>query len=191
MRAVAGRRGLRPHRCGRRLTGSGGSPAHSPRLSVSTPAFFRPSSPDDGIEPIATSTWDSAMDRPSSHSTTTPSSSTRARLARAPFASDTPVARKSASSAAATSGSLFGSTCCRETIKVTCEPSDRNMCTNSTPVTPEPTTMRCSGISGGGYACRVRRMCLPSISAHSGIGGAIRSRRGSRRQKGSPLLHRR
>ncbi len=33
---------------------------------------------------------------------------------------------------------------------VTFEPSDENMCTNSTPVTPEPITTRCSGSSGGG-----------------------------------------
>ncbi len=54
------------------------------------------------------------------------------------------------SSTAATSGSLVGSTCWRDTISDTCEPSALNMCVNSTPVTPEPITTRCSGISGGG-----------------------------------------
>ena len=57
---------------------------------------------------------------------------------------------KSSSRAAATSGSFDGSTCWRLTMRVTSQPNDRNMWTNSTPVTPEPTTTRCSGISGGG-----------------------------------------
>ena len=62
----------------------------------------------------------------------------------------TPVRRKSSSKAAATSGSLPGSTCWRLMMRVTREPKDRNMWTNSTPVTPEPMTTRCSGSSGGG-----------------------------------------
>ena len=53
----------------------------------------------------------------------------------------------------------------------TCEPSALNMCVNSTPVTPEPITTRCSGISGGGYAWRVVRMRSPSIVAQSGTRG--------------------
>ena len=70
--------------------------------------------------------------------------------ARAPFSSDTPRRRKSSSSAAATSASLLGSTCWRLTSSVTFDPSVENMCTNSTPVTPEPMTTRCSGSIGGG-----------------------------------------
>ena len=65
----------------------------------------------------------------------------------------------------------MGSTCWRETISDTCEPSALNMCVNSTPVTPEPITTRCSGISGGGYAWRVVRMRSPSIVAQSGTRG--------------------
>ena len=37
-----------------------------------------------------------------------------------------------------------------ELLNVTFDPRELNMCTNSTPVTPDPTTVRCSGISGGG-----------------------------------------
>ena len=59
-------------------------------------------------------------------------------------------ARKSSSRAAATSASFWGSTCWRLTIRVTSQPNDENMWTNSTPVTPEPITIRCSGSSGGG-----------------------------------------
>ena len=92
-------------------------------------------------------------------------------IARAPFSSFTPRRRNSSSSTAATSGSLYGSTCWRDTISVTCEPSALNMCVNSTPVTPEPITTRCSGISGGGYAWRVVRMRSPSIAAQSGTRG--------------------
>ena len=62
----------------------------------------------------------------------------------------TPRRRKSSSRAAATSGSFCGRTCWRLTISVTWQPNDENMWTNSTPVTPEPTTIRCSGSSGGG-----------------------------------------
>ncbi len=57
---------------------------------------------------------------------------------------------KLCSSTAATSGSLPGSTWLRLTISDTSDPNDRNMCTNSTPVTPEPTTTRWRGSSGGG-----------------------------------------
>ena len=45
------------------------------------------------------------------------------------------------------------------------------MCVNSTPVTPEPITQRCSGISFGGYASRVVRMRSPSTGAQSGTRG--------------------
>ena len=45
------------------------------------------------------------------------------------------------------------------------------MWVNSTPVTPEPTTTMCSGISGGGYAWRVVRTRSPSTGAKSGTRG--------------------
>ena len=70
--------------------------------------------------------------------------------ARAPLNSRTPRDKKSSSSAAATSGSFCGSTCWRLTMNVTSQPKAENMCTNSTPVTPDPITTRCSGISRGG-----------------------------------------
>ena len=71
-------------------------------------------------------------------------------VARAPFSRRTPRRRKSASSAAATSGSLPGSTCWRDTTSVTSAPNDENMCTNSTPVTPDPITVTDSGNTFGG-----------------------------------------
>src|ERR671910_309493 len=77
----------------------------------------------------------------------------------------------SSSSAAATSGSFSGSTCWRETSSVTFEPRASNMCVNSTPVTPEPTTTMCSGSSGGGYAWRVVSTRSPSTGANSGTRG--------------------
>ena len=51
------------------------------------------------------------------------------------------------------------------------KPSALNMWVNSTPVTPDPMTQRCSGISCGGYAWRVVRMRSPSTSAQSGMRG--------------------
>ena len=62
----------------------------------------------------------------------------------------TPRRRKSSSSTAATSGSLPGSTCWRDTTSVTWAPNDENMWTNSTPVTPEPMTVTDSGNTFGG-----------------------------------------
>ena len=58
-------------------------------------------------------------------------------------------------------------------MSVTWLPSDENMCTNSTPVTPEPMTTRCSGISVGGYASRVVRTRSPSTTAQSGMRGRL------------------
>ena len=71
-------------------------------------------------------------------------------MARAPLRRWTPRLRSSSSSAAATSGSFWGSTWWRETISVTWLPNDENMWTNSTPVTPDPMTTRCSGQVEGG-----------------------------------------
>ena len=92
-------------------------------------------------------------------------------VARAPLNRRTPRSRKFSSSAAATSASLAGSTCWRLTIRVTSQPNDLNMWTNSTPVTPEPITTRCSGSDGGGYASRVVSTRSPSTSAQSGMRG--------------------
>ena len=98
----------------------------------------------------------------------------RSRLsARAPLNSWTPRRSSSSSRAAATSASLWGRTCWRLTIRVTLDPSELNMWTNSTPVTPEPTTTRCSGSSGGGYACRVVSTRSPSGTAQSGTRGRL------------------
>ncbi len=89
-------------------------------------------------EPVSHPTVVAAHDPPPSSDRSMPS-------ARAPLSRRTPRSRKSDSSAAATSGSFCGSTCWRLTISVTSQPNDENMCTNSTPVTPEPMTTRCCG----------------------------------------------
>ena len=101
---------------------------------------------------MASTACDERTTRPSSQRTTTPpvSASRSIAVARAPFSRLTPRRRKSSSSTAATSGSLPGSTCWRETTSVTLAPNDENMWTNSTPVTPEPITVTESGKSFGG-----------------------------------------
>ena len=71
-------------------------------------------------------------------------------IALAPFSRWTPRSVKSASSTPATSGSFWGRTCWRLTIRVTSDPRDEKRWTNSTPVTPEPMTTRWSGSSEGG-----------------------------------------
>src|SRR5712692_7560619 len=81
-----------------------------------------------------------------------PSSARSTPNARAPLRSVTPRLRNSSSRAAATSGSLFGSTCWRLTISVTSEPNDENMCTNSTPVTPDPDPGAAAGADQDGVS---------------------------------------
>ncbi len=112
-----------------------------------------------GIEPIASTAWVERTTRPSSQRTTTvspapyPSVCSPSRSidsARAPLSSLTPRRRKSSSSTAATSGSLPGSTCWRDTTSVTLAPNEENMWTNSTPVTPDPMTVTDSGKTFGG-----------------------------------------
>ena len=69
-------------------------------------------------------------------------------LARAPLSSETPRARNASSSTAATSASLIGSTCWRDTSSVTLDPRESKRWVNSTPVTPDPITIACSGMTG-------------------------------------------
>src|ERR687891_1314525 len=145
-----------------------------PPASTSTPAASSASPSLLGIDPMASSAWLPVATRPSLQWTATPPSPVRSMpSARAPFSSCTPRRSSSSSRAAATSGSLPGSTCCRLTIRLTLLPSDENMCTNSTPVTPDPITTRCSGSSGGGYASRVVSTRSPSTSAQSGMRGRL------------------
>ena len=105
-----------------------------------------------------------------------------ARSARAPLSSLTPRSRKSSSSTAATSGSFCGSTCWRLTTSVTLAPNDENMWTNSTPVTPEPITMRCVGKllaagSSRGWSGRGRRRAGTSRGCAAGCRSTSRRRR--------------
>ena len=122
---------------------------------------------------MASRAWLPWATRPSSQRTVAVSPSTSMPTARAPLNRRTPRRMKSSSSAAATSGSFCGRTCCRLTMRVTWHPNAENMCTNSTPVTPEPTTTRCSGSSGGGYASRVVSTRSPSSGAQSGTRGRL------------------
>ncbi len=65
----------------------------------------------------------------------------------------------------------MGSTCWRDTSRHTFEPNEANMWVNSTPVTPDPMMMACSGISAGGYDSRVVSTRSPSTVTKSGIRG--------------------
>ena len=99
---------------------------------------------------MASRAWLPRATRPSSQRTATSSPVRSIASARAPFNRRTPRRSSCSSRAAATSGSFWGSTCWRLTISVTLAPNELNMCTNSTPVTPEPITTRCSGMVVGG-----------------------------------------
>ncbi len=99
---------------------------------------------------MASRAWEPWATRPSSQATATPSPLRSISSARAPLSSRTPRRSNSSSRAAATSASLLGSTCCRLTISVTWAPKELNMCTNSTPVTPDPITTRWPGMVLGG-----------------------------------------
>ena len=112
----------------------------------------------------------------------------RSTSARAPLSSLTPRCMKSSSSTAATSGSLPGSTSWRLTTSVTLEPSDENMWTNSTPVTPEPMTVMLLGdhlrrvaVAGGEDAVAVGLAPVGDARARSGGDRARRRTRCARR----------
>ena len=74
---------------------------------------------------MASRAWLPGAARPSSQRTTTPSSAPSIATARAPLRRCTPRLRSSSSSAAATSGSFWGSTWWRDTISVTWLPNER------------------------------------------------------------------
>ena len=148
----------------------------------------RPRPSEFGIEPMASSTWLPSATRPSSHMTL----HARRRCARCRWPGRPSAASRRAGGSrpratAATSGSFCGSTCWRLTTSVTFEPNDRNMWTNSTPVTPEPMTTRCSGSSSGrvgvaGGQDRGRRRAREVGDA----GPAARSTRGWSRPRSLP-----
>ena len=147
-----------------------------------------------GTDPMASTACVERTTRPSSQRTTTPSGVAgrgRWRSPGRPSAACTPRCRKSSSSTAATSGSLPGSTCWRDTTSVTLAPNDENMCTNSTPVTPDPMTVTDSrerlgrvAVAGREDAVAVGR--APLRDARPGAG-----RRPGRRRTGSAACPRR
>ena len=124
------------------------------------------------MNPIVNTACEPSTRRPSSHATTTLSPSrVDADRPRALQQLHAPAEELVLERRRDLRDPCTGSTCWRDTTSVTCAPSALNMCVNSTPVTPEPITTRCSGISGGGYAWRLSRMRSPSSVAQSGIRG--------------------
>lgn len=76
-----------------------------------------------------------------------------------------PRLRNTRSMADAASASSCGITRSRLETRVTWTPIARYALANSAPVTPEPTTIRCSGSSGRSYTWRQVRMRSPSGTA--------------------------
>ena len=119
-----------------------------PDGAMSTPTASRPRSEVFGIEPTVIRAWEPMTSRPSEVTTRTPPSSVRStRSQRAFFTTSTPRSSSTSSRASAASASSCGRIRSREATMVTFTPSSVNAETNSAPVTPEPTTTRCSGIS--------------------------------------------
>ena len=118
-----------------------------------------------GTEPTAISTCEPSTVRPSASSTTTPPSVRRTAAARELLRIVMPRARNTRSIAIAASASSCGMTRSRLETSVTSTPIARYALANSAPVTPEPTTIRCSGSSGRSYTWRQSRIRSPSGTA--------------------------
>ncbi len=101
-----------------------------------------------GTDPTATRQWLPATVPPSSSLTTTPSAVRLTLAARARLAIRMPRRVNTSSSRCAASASSLGMTRSRLETSVTWLPSARYAEANSAPVTPDPTTTRCSGSSG-------------------------------------------
>src|SRR6266508_1424187 len=109
--------------------------------------------------------WEPVTVRPSTSSTTTPPVSRRTAAARALFRIVMPRDRNTCSMTVAASGSSCGMTRSRLDTSVTWTPIARYAEANSAPVTPEPTTTRCSGSSWRSYTWRQSRIRSPSGTA--------------------------
>ena len=120
-----------------------------------------------GTDPTVISACDPVTVRPSARVTTTPSPSRRTDSARACARISTPRSAKTSCSTAAASASSPGSTRSRLDTSVTWAPISTYADTNSAPVTPEPTTTKCSGSSVRSYSWRQVRMRSPSGLASS------------------------
>ena len=118
-----------------------------------------------GTEPTVISAWLPSTVRPSSISTRTPFSDRRTAAARARLTISPPCSAKTCSITSAASESSPGSTRSRLDTSVTRTPISRYALANSAPVTPEPTTTRCSGSSPRSYTCRQVRMRSESGTA--------------------------
>jgi len=110
-----------------------------------TPASFRPMSSVLGSDPTAMRQWLPSTTRPSDSVATTPVLVALTESARDFESTVMPLRLKTSSITRAASASSPGSTWSREEIRVTFEPRAVYADANSAPVTPEPTTMRCSG----------------------------------------------
>ena len=119
-----------------------------PEGVVSIPMLSTPMFRVLGIEPTVMSACDPRISRPSLVRTNTPPSSMRTtESTRACFTRDTPRSVNTVSSTSAASASSCGKIRSRDATIVTFTPSSANADTNSAPVTPEPTTIKCSGNS--------------------------------------------
>ena len=98
-----------------------------------------------GTEPTVIRACEPSTSRPSDSVTRTPSAVATTLSARERGSMVTPRSVNTSSSVVAASGSSCGRTRSRLEISVTGTPSSAYAETNSAPVTPEPTTMRCSG----------------------------------------------
>ena len=118
-----------------------------PPRSNSMPTRSSPRSRVFGTDPTRSSACVPSTVRPSESVTRTPSSVRSTCSARACFTSSTPRSASASSSTSAASSSSYGSIRSRLETSVTGTPISVKARTNSAPVTPDPTTTRCSGRS--------------------------------------------
>ncbi len=116
-----------------------------PESLICTPASSRPIPAVLGTDPTAMRQWLPSTTRPSLSVATTPSPLRTTDSARDFDSTVMPLRVKTSSITRAASASSPGSTWSREEMSVTLAPSAVYAEANSAPVTPDPTTMRCSG----------------------------------------------
>jgi hypothetical protein len=129
-----------------------------PDSVICTPASSRPMPAVFGTDPTAMRQWLPSTVRPSDRVTSTPSPSRSTFSARDFDSTFIPPRLNTFSRTAAASRSSPGSTCSRLETRVTFAPRFMYAEANSAPVTPDPTTMRCSGSVVMSYSCVHVRM---------------------------------
>src|SRR5699024_8249966 len=124
-----------------------------------------------GMPPTANKQCDPSTYPPPVSVTRTPSLIRVTVSARVREITLTPFCENASSSTCAASGSSHGSSVVREDTSVTFEPSSWYAEANSAPVTPEPTTIICSGSSFMEYSCFQLKIRSPSGCAVSSSRG--------------------